>query len=137
MTIAKVGPWAEKAWLRMTLALLAASFACAAWFLYQGAVSDYMTFFALPAYAVLAIASMWARILWVTRRTEKLRIIADFTATAIFVISLLDVFDYGSTREELELSGPFILLGLWCVLIDEIMSLARTHLIVTTQQGAK
>jgi hypothetical protein len=133
MTIAKVGPWAEKAWLRTTLALLAASFGCATCFLYQGVVSNYMTFFALPGYAVLAVASIWSRILWLTRRTENLRIIADFTATAIFVISVLDVFDYGSTREELELSGPFILLGLWCVMIDEFMSLARTHLIVTAE----
>jgi hypothetical protein len=107
------------------------------WFLYRGAVSEYMTFFALPAYAVLAVTSIWARILWMTQRTEKLRITADAAATAIFVISVLDVFDYGSTREEFELSGPFILLGLWCVMIDEFMSLARRHLIVVTEGTTK
>lgn len=122
---AELSTWQERAWLRATLVLLVSNIVYGAWFLYRGPVSEYLTFVALPIYMLLAAVSIRARILFASRRTAGTRTTAEITALAIFIFALLDVFDPKSTMEELDLSGPFLLAGLWCVLLDETLNLAR------------
>lgn len=117
--------WVERAWLRATLALLVSNIVCGAWFLYRGPASEYMTFVALPIYILIAAVSIRARFLWASRRTAGTRMTAEVSALAIFVFALLDVFDSRSSMEELDLSGPFLLIGLWCFLLDGMLNLAR------------
>lgn len=118
--------WPKRAWFVTTGALLLLVILCAGWFLYTVEnPGNYMRFFALPAYAALAAVSIWQRLRWLLHETETARLSAEYSALFILGIPLLDVFDPESSMIEMELCGSFILLGLWCVVLDEFNNIYR------------
>lgn len=120
-----VASLAEAAWRRATVAMMTAVLGCALWFLCRFDAGDYMTYFALPFYAILGAVSVSARLLWSRSASEGRRHVYELTSAAVLAFATLDAFDSTSTRIELELCGPFILLGLWTVMFDEFFNLAR------------